>query len=394
MAIDLFRFYEKVLVPLTPNPAVTRLLQLIVGGGETNEDFAQIISKDHELQLWVRTTCQRLGLLKRELKIDQMIGLLGQDRIRNFVIGRTIERAYVLEDQTLLAQIRKDDQANKSKAPAKETKTPSKGSAPSGPTAELEAEIIVPNLNDFERYLEFGIQAEDIAIEIRNSYPGQAFAAGVIFDHIRSFIKTKDFSGLKDPRLQNSEEFVKDLFRDSVRNGIAAHEIMQKISISHQRVVFATAMLQNIGKLLLYAFDPVGFEHVYLASTGAKDVSKKIDSSEAEMLEFGMDHAQIGSLYIGRISFLAETERSIDFHNSPHLLKFSNPPLYALASILRTSSALNGLFQKHRQKNPNTNALPDSTLTSSTDFKFLKLTTEEWAEVKTNYALQLLKLKL
>jgi hypothetical protein len=141
----------------------------------------------------------------------------------------------------------------------------------------------------------------------------------------------------------------------------------------------------------MLAYDPVKFELAFLSSTGSSDNRKKMTSDESENQFFGWDHAQLGSLYIGRLPFLVEIERSIDYHHHPHLLKFANPKLYALAVVLRVSGALAKLYQRSRVENPNVEGINDKKLLKSSDFSFLKLTDSDWGEIKSNYVLKLMK---
>src|SRR5436190_634292 len=99
--MDLFDFYARLLLPLTPAPAVTKLLQLLMDGGETTDEIAKVVATDPELLHWLRLTVQRLGMEERAQRTQQIIVLLGQNRIRNLVIGRHIERAFVPEGKTL-----------------------------------------------------------------------------------------------------------------------------------------------------------------------------------------------------------------------------------------------------------------------------------------------------
>jgi HD-like signal output (HDOD) protein len=400
--IDIADFYQKVLMPLSPAPEVSKILNLVMGGGETTEDFAQVLALDAELQQWVRLTVQRLGFEKRVGKLSQAVILLGQNRIRDLILGRHIERRFVPSDKTVLAKTIEDIKKAKEKEKSKNSPTkkpikkenentegqPSDESKPDVPAAEME---IIPQISDYKVYLEYAARAEEITIAIRNSYPGQAFAGGVIFDFVNGFLKTVDTEKVKDKRLKKTSQYVEDIFKDGIRCGIAADEITQKISIPHQKNVFVSALIHNIGKALMLAYDPVKFEAAFLASTGSDDQKKKMTSDESEEQFFGWDHAQLGSLYIGRLPFLVEIERSIDYHHHPHLLKFANPKLYALAVVLRVSGALAKIYQRTRLENPNVEGIKDQKLLKSSDFAFLKLTENDWAEIKSNYVLKLMK---
>ncbi|MBS1985512.1 MAG: HDOD domain-containing protein [Bdellovibrionales bacterium] len=401
MSLDVFAFYSRCLLPLTPHPSVNRILELVTGGGETTEDFGKIVALDAEVQHWIRLTVQRLGFDRRVQRIDQMVTLLGQNRVRDVIIGRHIERSFLLPENTLMgelhAKLAKDK--DKDKKDAKKAKAePAEGEEALSPEAQAEAEEPIPALADFQRYLECANRAEEVAISIRNSYPGQAFAGGVIFDYLRFFLRQlvaqKKFETLKEQRLIKTDAFVQSIFVDGLRSGIAANEIMQKISIPHQRIVFLTAMLHNIGKALLLAYDPPAFERAFMMSTGAAEGKMKVDSEQAELSEFDFDHAQAGALFLGRMPFLVDMERSVDFHHNPDLLRYSNPGLYAMACVLRVSGALSKLYQKSRVADANVDKIPDSKLMKTNDFQFLKLDPADWSEIKANYALKLMKVEL
>jgi len=402
MPLDIYDFYHRCLLPMTPHPAVIRIMELVMSGGETTDDFAQVLAKDSELQHWVRLTVQRLGFDKRSNKLDQMVTLLGQNRIRDLIIGRSIERSFVPADQTiygkLLAQKAKEN-AQKQDAAAASKEAPKENTeakaAEEAPPAEDSPDDTIPSLSDFKVYTEYAIRSEEVAISIRNSYPSQAFAGGVIFDYLRAFLKAVPLDKVSDPRLTKVENYLDEIFIDGLRCGIAANEIIQKISVHHQRTVFVSALAHNIGKALLFAYDPALFEKAFLSSTGAGADSKiKMQSTDAEDEHFDLDHAQAGSLYLGRLPYLAEIERSVDYHHNPHLLRFSNPKLYALACVLRVSGALVKLDEKSRKTEADASKIRDQRLIASEDFAFLQLNTQDWEDIKGNYALKLMKVQL
>lgn len=422
MAIDLFDFYKRCLLPLTPHPAVTKILKYVMSGGETTDDFAEVLHFDPELQHWARVTVQRMG--KGATKIEQVITLLGQDRIRDMVLGRYIERAFVKAEKSLVAQAASeaksatpsDDAGEKGAtkpggtlrhaAKNSEDKKASKGDAkeavespihtlapelpaPAG-TADAASEII-PDVMGYKNYLSFAIRAENVATEIRNSYPGQAFAGGVLFDYVREFLQSlPDVQKLSDERLKNIPQYVGNIFEDGLRCGIAANSLMSKIVIRHQKTIFVTALCHNIGKALLLAYDPLKFESAFVKSTGS-DAAHRIDSTDAEEEVFDFDHAQAGSLFFRRLSFFEDIEMSIDFHHHPHLLRFSDPNLFALTCALRLSGALVKIYEKNRARNPKIDMIPDARLKLTEDFKFLKLSEKDWGSVKADYYQKLIK---
>ncbi len=391
--IDIADFYQKVLIPLQPAPEVSKILQLVMGGGETTDDFGQILALDAELQHWVRLTVQRLGFEKRVGKLGQAVVLLGQNRIRDLILGRHIERKFVPVDQTVLAKTLAEMQKAKDKEKSKGGQK--KNVAKEGEDAEVEKpaeQETIPQISDFTQYLSYAVKAEEVTIAIRNSYPGQAFAGGVLFDYVKWFLKSLNLKDVQDKRLKNPTQYLEEIFRDGIRCAVAANEITQKISIPHQRNVFVSAMIHNIGKALMFAYDPMRFEKSFLASTGSEDARKRLTSDESEDQFFGWDHAQLGSLYVGRLPFLMEIERSIDYHHHPRLLKYSNPKLYALAVVLRVSGALAKIYQKSRMENPNVEGIKDQRIVKSADFTFLKLNDSDWSLIKSNYVLKLMKI--
>jgi hypothetical protein len=400
MPLNAFDFYARCLIRVTPDPSVHKILAVVTSGGETTEDFVQAVAQDVEVQHWLRITVTRLGFDKRISRLEQMITLIGQNRIRDLLLGRRIERAFVPPEQTIMHQLKnkaQKEQAEKAKA----APAPPKAAAPTPPTGAVAPAVpppeeeTIPTFSDFEPYVASAHRAEEVAIAIRNSYPGQAFVGGLIFDYLKYYLRTIDVSQIKDPRLQKTDPFVETMFLDGLRSGIAANEMMQKISIPHAKIAFMTAMLQNVGKGLLYAYDPVAFERAFLKSTGApKDAKIKFDSNVAEEHEFEIDHAQAGALFYARVPFLAEIERAVDYHHQPDLLRYTNPGLYAMSCVLGTSAALAKLYQHAREKDANVENLRDAKILNSREFQFLKLSPSDWSEIKGNYALKLMKVQL
>jgi HD-like signal output (HDOD) protein len=401
MAIDLFDFYKRCLLPLTPHPAVTKILKYVMTGGETTDDFAEILHFDPELQHWARTTVLRMG--KGAKRIEQVITILGQDRIRDLTIGRYIERAFVKPENTLLAKAQKEstpdeekkDPAAGASEKAVETAPPQEEAKEKLSPEEAEklaaAKEIIPDIAAYRNYLEFACRAEHVATSIRNSYPGQAFSGGVLFDYVRYFLESiPAVAELKDERIRNVHKYVTNIFEDGLRSGIAANALMKKIIIRHQKTIFVAALCHNIGKGLLMAYDPMVFEKAFMKSTGAES-GRRMDSTEAEAEEFQFDHAQAGSLFFRRLSFFEDIEMSVDFHHHPHLLRFSNPNLFALACALRLSGRLVKTYQKYRVRNPNIEDLPDGKIKTSEDYQFLKLNDRDWNEIKAEYVQKLLR---
>lgn len=383
--LDVLEFYSRTLLPLTMSSPILNLLMIISEGGEKTGDISQILMADVELHHWVRLTVQRMGFGARAKTLEQRVHLIGQDRIRDLIVARDIERKFVPKDKTLDALAHAAGSSAAPAAPAAENEE----------KTEDDSADIIPNLPDFQNYLSYAIRAEQVAIGIRNSYPSLAYISGLLFDYCREFAKTRSYAGVLDPRLSNPEAFIEHAFLSGLRAGVVADRILQKVTIPHQRNAFAVAMVHNIGKVLLYIHDPIAFERSFLLSSGFKSEAgssaKKISSEDAEFQVYDFDHAHAGSLYIGRLPFLRPLEKAIDFHHSGNLLKHSDPKMYALACVLFVSATLEKLYQRVRSEKPDIEDLKDRALTDRNEFKTLKLSEAEWTQIKSHYVLELMR---
>jgi hypothetical protein len=262
-------------------------------------------------------------------------------------------------------------------------------------TQAEEEQKIIPDLVAFNKYTAYAMRAEAASIEIKNSYPGQAYAGGVLFDYINSYFSQSNIENLvQEQRFKKPQKFVEELFDDGLRCALAADEITKYIQIPYQRNVFFTSLVRNIGKALLLAYDPQGYERSIKAHRDAKLSGLALRSSEAEEDEFDMDHAQVSALYVGRVPCFAGLEKSIDYHHNPRLLKSRDRELHALSCVLRVAGLLSALYQEHRSKQPEINKIPDRGIVESKVFQFLRLTPDEWEKIKLNYSMNLLKLSL
>jgi hypothetical protein len=382
--IEVLDFYQKYLVPLTPEPDVQRLLGILLSGGETTHAYSEILARDQELFLWSKLAAERMGRGGKNLKPETLIPVHGQNRIRNLIIGRALERRFIPQEETLLGL---------SKLKAQGDKAP--GTEAAAATAEDSSNVVIPEIKEFEKYLVYSNRAFNVAVATKHSYPGQAFVAGVLYDYVQNFfrkIDTKNY--VTESVFKKPELYINDIVNDGIRCALASEEIMRFISISQKKNVFMTSLIRNIGKILLLAYDPAGFEQTFLISTGAKEAKSRADSTEAEEQEFGWDHAQLSSMYVAKIDCLKDLEKSLDYHHRPSLLKFRSPELYALSSVLRVSGALTKLYQRHRKQSNEIEKMNDASLTRGKEFTFLKIRPKEWDEIKRQYALNLIKVGL
>lgn len=387
MEIQLLDLYRDFLLPLTPSKAVSDLLEVIMTGGETTQDFAAAIETDPEIKEWVEIAAQRIAKNSRVTTLEYKVSVLGLNRVRNMLVGRHLERALVPDDKTLLAQMIQEREKNKS--PQKSV--PAKATPVEGEAQEEEQKSI-PDFLAFEKYLPYSLRAEAAAIELKHSFPGQAFAAGILFDYVRAFVMQIDMEAkVQEPRFKKPEKFVDELFQDGLRCAIAANEISQFIQIRYQKNIFFGALVRNIGKALLLSYDPAGYERAVNNQREALKAGVSMRHFESEEDEFDLDHSQVGALYIARVPSLQEFERSIDYHHNPRLLKSRDREQHALASVLRLAGILVTAYQENRVKESDISRMPDRRLMESDIFQTLRLTTEEWGKVKMHYAMNLMR---
>jgi HD-like signal output (HDOD) protein len=385
LEIQLLDLYRDFLLPLTPSKAVSDLLSVIMTGGETTQDLARAIERDAEINGWVQIAAQRIGKSSRVTTLEHKVSLLGLNRVRNMLVGRHIERAIVPENKTLLALIQEEREKNRASEKGPKTE------ATEAP--EDEEQISIPDFVAFEKYTPYSIRAEGVAIELKYSFPGQAFAAGVLFDYVRTFLGTLEIEAkVQEQRFKKPEKFVDEIFLDGLRCAIASNEIAQFVQIRYQKNIFFSSLVRNIGKAILLAYDPVGYERSVLTHREALQSGVPVRSHEAEEDEFDLDHAQITALYIGRVPCLQGLEKSIDYHHNPRLLKSRDREQYALSSVLRLAGLLVTTYQDTRVKESDIERLPDRKIVTSEVFETLKLTPQEWDKVKNGYAMNLLKI--
>jgi HD-like signal output (HDOD) protein len=389
--LNILNMYRELLLPLTPSKEVSDVLSVVMQGGETTQDIANLIARDAELKDWINITVQRSGRgVRADSSLEYKVSLLGLNRVRNMIVGRNIERALIPEDKTILALML--EERNKAKAKDK-AGSPMRKSEEE--TQAEEEQKIIPDLVAFNKYTAYAMRAEAASIEIKNSYPGQAYAGGVLFDYINSYFSQSNIENLvQEQRFKKPQKFVEELFDDGLRCALAADEITKYIQIPYQRNVFFTSLVRNIGKALLLAYDPQGYERSIKAHRDAKLSGLALRSSDAEEDEFDMDHAQVSALYVGRVPCFAGLEKSIDYHHNPRLLKSRDRELHALSCVLRVAGLLSALYQEHRSKQPEINKIPDRGIVESKVFQFLRLTPDEWEKIKLNYSMNLLKLSL
>jgi len=364
---------------MTPEPAVAGILSVIMSGGETTQDMADVVARDPEISEWLKLTLSRMGRSGKNQSLEYMVSILGMNRVRNLVIGRHVERSLVSEENSVLGKLIAERSKNASSGKDEEP--------------EDEEAKIIPELSDFSKYIAFAQRAENVAVELKYSHPGQAYAGGVLFDYLATYFKQiEDFDKkVQNPMFQKPERYIENIFNDGLRCAVAADEVIRFISITYQKNVFLSSLVRNIGKLILLAYDPKGFERTQKNYEEA--IAKNIPARkhEFEEDEFDFDHAQITALYVGRASCFRGIEKSLDYHHNPRLLKSRDKELHALSSVLRLAGLLVNQYQEFRKQEADIGKMPDARITNSESYKFLRLTNDEWQEVKNAYAMNLMR---
>lgn len=381
---SVYELYLQALVPLSPKSELVPLLKAVLNCGETTKDFVWALRNDHELQGWLRHTVVAMGFESKNLGLEQIITLMGQDKVRDILLGRSIEEAFTPASETLMAKHQKN---TKKKAPSK-VESQSGDEQPLGDP---------PPVAEFASLLVCAKRSEEVANTIRDSYPWQAFIGGLLFDYLSAFVKSKKFEaveGLKMPSLLNSKTYVESVFFQGLRSAVASHEVLQKISIKHQKNVFITSLLHSCGKLILLGFDPLKYQTLLEQLDLKESLKVTVDIHSEERKYFCLDHSQATSLYLGRLPFMAEIERVCDFAGAPKMLRMRDSNLYALHCVVKIGSELASMFHKGKSSQGDILKMNDQSIKSLDEFSFLKLDDNEWKSIKSNFALKIMKVNL
>lgn len=385
MEVSTLKLYSDYLLPLTPDEEVQGMLSLIMSGGETTADIAEILERDEEIRSWILLTLKRLGRASRDSNLEYTVSILGLNRVRNLILGRNLERALIPPEKSVLNLMIENSQSNSANKSKKKDDEPKED--------EDEEAQIIPELTDFDDYVKYSIRAEEVAVELRFSHPGQAFAAGVLYDYVNAHLQQniEKFEGLEEQNLKEPKRFLEEIFIDGLRCAIAAEAIGALISIMYQKNLFLASLLRNIGKALLLDYDPKGYERVHKLQAEAFQKKTGVHRYEFEQDEFKLDHAQISALYIGRSRCFREIEQALDFHHRPRVLKSRNKELYALSCVIRVAGLLVNAYEGVRGTDADIEKMNDRYLRETEAFTYLRITDNEWKQIKSNYALSLMK---
>lgn len=376
---SVYEFYQQALVPLSPKPELIPLLKAVMNCGETTKDFVWALRNDHELQGWLRHTVMAMGFDPKTSGLEQIITLIGQNKVRDILLGRSIEQTFVDPSETLMSRHFKGKKKPTPASPESEEDMP-QGEAP--PVAE------------FTTYLGYAKKAEEVANLIRESYPWQAFVGGLLYDYLGAYVKSRRIEkteGITRSDLLSSKAYVDGLFYDGLRSAIASIEVLQKITIKHQKNVFIASLLHNCGEAILMGFDALAYQEVLNFVDLKQKIGVVVPLAQEQQKLFAFDNAQAASLFLGRLPFLHEVDRVIDYSTSPKMLRMRDSNLYAMHCVIRIGSMLAKLFHKNKSTQSDILKIADESISKSEEFLFLKLDANEWKSIKSNYALKIMK---
>jgi len=224
---------------------------------------------------------------------DRILGLLGKDMVRNFVVAMGLSRAAGLNL----------------------TKKPEETSL---------------NLN-LKEIVGYGVAAQEYCNEKKLMHADMAFNAGVLFDGI-AMILTKR----KAPADQKN--YVKETYEEGFLMAKVAYRIAQRMGrVEYDRYVFSGALAIASGKALMNVFFPKDLKEKswsQLVADCEKHPKGKRDPMLAwEPKRFSTSHAELASIYASFTEHLRPVEKAILWYNTPYYLQALNKGMSTLASI-------------------------------------------------------------
>ena len=144
------------------------------------------------------------------------------------------------------------------------------------------------------------------------------------------FVESFQESGQGDFSLHN-------FWQRSVTTAVAAELLAQRAKLSNQEI-FITALLQNLGELVLCISDPTLYKRVL----DEQRVNRQ-DVCEAEKTVFGFDHTEVGSYIFDSWSLPDAICLPIRYHHTP---KESPQPHFEKAAILGHAERLTSIYHE------------------------------------------------
>jgi putative nucleotidyltransferase with HDIG domain len=122
-----------------------------------------------------------------------------------------------------------------------------------------------------------------------------------------------------------------ELWKYSVSSAIIAQELAEKKNIGNLSLVFTSALLKDIGKLILHTYVNESYEDIMSLVQ-----DRGLTFREAEEKVLGIDHAELGAQVAERWNFSPETINIIRYHHDPDKAPPKDPfiPIIYLADSL------------------------------------------------------------
>ncbi len=121
-----------------------------------------------------------------------------------------------------------------------------------------------------------------------------------------------------------------ELWRYSVSSALIAQDIAEKMKYPNLPLIFTSALLKDIGKVILSNYVKDAFQEIW-------EKVKKLNFSfnEAEKEVIGIDHAELGAMIVERWNFSPDMIKIIRYHHDPDKVDgdISVPIIYLADSI-------------------------------------------------------------
>jgi len=150
----------------------------------------------------------------------------------------------------------------------------------------------------------FGLTKEIVSIKQAVAYLGIDKVASLVMvgKHGRNFAKTHSGYDLEDGAL----------WRYSVSSALIAQELAEKRQLENVAMLFTSALLKDIGKVVLNKYMHDAFNQVK-----AKVQTENLTFIEAEKAVLGIDHAELGAKVAAKWNFNQVTVDIIKNHHNP-----------------------------------------------------------------------------
>jgi HD-like signal output (HDOD) protein len=299
--VDFRTLYFRVLKKFDLGFVGTEILSRIMAGSERSDDYEEVLKHDHFFTKSICTIASQSLKTASVKSLSHGVVLAGQQSVRNMVLGHTISRIF--------------------------SKT---------------ADESFVDFDTSAKKIKFALLAEEQAKKIKNEYIGIALAAGYIFDIFHEWFATES-------ELNPMQSLLKDVWDHSLRAAtlawaLASHD---RILISHRKIIFASSLLHDIGRLALAAFDTKEYAVVIDKIKAARALNKDDDYFEvaSEKENFDLTHPEIGSALIFCTRFLKEIEMEVDFHHDGTLLRMRDEDAFLGGAIINIADRMSCLIE-------------------------------------------------